>query len=167
MNESKFNRLTSGFTLVELLLYMALLSIWLLVLSGIFISVLETRTESEAVSAVEQDGRFIIARLSYDASRASSVTVPVSLGSTASSLSIIIGGVEYSYAVAGGNLQLTNDVGTHNLNSSETIVENPVFQRIGNIGGKDTIRVQFTLTSVTVRAKGPESKTFTTTVGRR
>lgn len=155
-----------GFTLVEIILYMALLSIFLIVLTDIFVSILDVRRESEATSAVEQDGRYILNRFMYDIPRASSVTTPASLGGSGSTLAIVIGGTNYTYSLSGGNLQL-NDGTINNLNSSGTSLSDISFQRIGNSGGKDTIKIQFTLTSVTTRPKGSEVRTFQTTVGRR
>ena len=156
-----------GFTLVELIIYMGLLSIFLFILSQMFAAILDIRTESESISAVEQDGRFIMTRLSYDINRSSSVTTPASLGSSGSSLVLVIGGVNYTYAVSGGNLQLTNNLGTNNLNSSESTISSPTFQRVGNSGGKDTVKIQFTVNSVAQRDKGVETKTFYITGGRR
>ncbi len=155
-----------GFTLVELLLFMGIFSIFLIVLTDLFSAIINTRIESEATSSVEEDGRFIISRLAYDISRADSITSPA-LGSGANSLSIVIGGVTYTYQVSSGNFQLTNDLGTNNLNSSETTVSTPIFQRIGNSDGKDTIKITFTVNSVTQKITGSETQNFQTTIGRR
>jgi prepilin-type N-terminal cleavage/methylation domain-containing protein len=157
----------SGFTLVELLLVMALFAMLLTVMTDMFASIMNVRTEAEASSSVSEDGKYILSRLGYDVKRSSSVTTPASLGASGSTLSIVIGGVTYGYALAGGNLQLTDNVGTDNLNSSETTVSALTFQRLGNVSGKDTIRVSFTLTSKATPDQGKKSETFTTTVGRR
>lgn len=164
-------KISNGFTLVELLIYMALLAIFLITLTGIFVNILEVQLESDATSAVDQDGRFILARLNYDINRATSVSTPSSFGSPGiNNLSILISGDTYSYATSGENMQLTNILGTNNLNSSETTVTNLNFQRIANTsipGTRDTIKIQFTINSKTQRAQGAETKTFTTTVGLR
>ena len=156
-----------GFTLVEMLITMGLMSIFMLVLTDIISAVGDVQVESEATSAVSQDGRFILARLSYDIGRASSVTTPGSLGSTTSSLVLVIGGVTYTYALSGGNLQLSVSPNTDNLNGADTTISSFTVQRLGNAGGKETLTVQFTVTSVAVRDSGAEVRTFTTTVGRR
>ncbi|OGD86748.1 hypothetical protein A2164_01595 [Candidatus Curtissbacteria bacterium RBG_13_35_7] len=159
-----------GFTLVEILLYMGLLAILLVVLTEILVSILAVKTESEATSSVEQDSRFILSRMAYDISRATEINTPPQIGQTRSNLRMTVGGVPYEYAENGGNFQLINDLGTNNLNSSETTISNPSFQRIANTAvpdTKDTIKIQFTITSKTTRSQGPETKTFTTTVGRR
>jgi len=161
------NKIRTGFTLIELILYMALMSIFLIVLSELFISILEVRKESEAVSSVEQDGRFILTRLNYDLNRATSVTTPASLGETSTNLVIVIGGDTFTYALTGSNFQLTNTNGTDNINSSGSQISDISFKRIGNSGGNPTIKIAYTVTSVTQRVGGAEVKTFNTTIGLR
>ncbi len=158
-----------GFTLIELLLYMGLLTIIVGVLSTLFVSIIEVRLESKANSNVEQDGRYLIARLAYDIRRANGATPIVSpiLGATSSSLQIQIDSVNYTYSIAGSNLALTNNLGTDNLNGYETTVSGLTFQRLGNSGGKNSIQVSFTLTSNTIRNSGTEVRNFQTTIATR
>lgn len=155
-----------GFTLVELLIYMGLLGIFLLVLTEMFVSILDVRVDSQATSAVEQDGRYLLARLAYDVNRASSISTPATAGNSGNSLVLVIGGVNYSYSLNSGNLQLTSNQGTNNLNSSETTISSSTFQRLGN-GNKDSIRLQITIDSRAQRKKGVETKIFQTTLGLR
>lgn len=156
----------AGFSLVELMIVMGLLSIMLMVITDMFTSVLNVQTESESNAAVSQDGRFILARLSYDVNRAVSISTPATLGGSGSSLAIVIGGTTYTYALSGGNLQLTNIFGTNNMNSSETTISNFSVQRLGT-AAKDTVRISFTVTGVATPDQGAKTETYTTTVGRR
>lgn len=160
--------LERGLTLVELIVSMGLMSIFMLVLTDIVVAVGDVQTESEAASAVAQDGRYILARLSYDIQRADSIATPPFPGASSTTMVLTIGGgVAHTYTVSGGNLQVTASSLTDNLNSSETTVSGFSIQRYGNSGGKDTLTINFTLTSDAVRDSGAEVKTFTTTVGRR
>ena len=163
----KIKNYSRGFTIVELLIYMALLSGFLIITTELFASIMDVKLESEAVSSAEQDGRYILTRLSHDIPQSSSITTPNTLGSTATSLVMIVSGVTYTYSVNGENLQLANNLGTNNLNSTESKISNVSFQKIGNVGGKETIKLSFTVTSSSVRNSGPEVRTFNTTVGRR
>lgn len=156
-----------GFTLVEMLIYMGLMAGFLLVLTDVLVAILDVKTESAATSSVEQDGRYITARFAYDVAQATSISQPPSLGATGEILTMVVGGNTYTYSLSGTNLQLVNNLGTNNLNSSESKVSGLTFQRLGNIGGKDTIKVTYILTSSTTRIGGSETRTFTTTVGRR
>src|SRR3989344_6072674 len=71
----QFNNLKTrkGFTLVEIILYMALLAVFLIVLTDIFVSILDIQTESEATSSVEQDSRALLARFNFDIANADSI----------------------------------------------------------------------------------------------
>jgi prepilin-type N-terminal cleavage/methylation domain-containing protein len=157
----------SGFTLVEMIIVMGLMSIFMVVLTDIVVSVGDVQTESQATSSVAQDGKFLLARLSYDIQRATSISTPTNLGDTSANLVLVIGGVTQTYAVSGGNLQLTNNLGTNNLNGSDTTISAFSATRRGNVGGKETISFTFTVTSLAIQDSGAEVKTFTTTVGRR
>ena len=161
------NKQIKGFTIVELLIYMGLLAGFLVIITELFASIMDVKLESNATSSVEQDGRYILTRLAYDIPKSSSITTPTSLGNTSSSLVLVVSGVTYTYSLVGSNLQLVNNLGTNNLNTSESGISNISFQKIGNVGGKETIKLNFTVTSSTIRNSGPEVRTFSTTIGRR
>src|SRR3989344_3435349 len=94
------NGKSSGFTLVELLISMGLLAIILSVLTSLFVSVIEAQLESQATSSVDQDGRFVLARLSYDIHRADGVNgiiTPSTLGGQGPTLQIAISGTTSTY----------------------------------------------------------------------
>lgn len=156
-----------GFTLVEALVVMALLAGFLLLLTTLLTSAVDIQGSSESYSATMADGRFIMARLNYDIARATAITTPSSLGSSSSSLALTIGGSTYTYALSGGNLQLTDPNGSDNLNSSGTTVSAVSFEAVGNGGGKATVRYSFTLTSTVRHGSGNDVQTFTSTAGLR
>lgn len=143
------------------------MGMFLIVLTDVVSTTLNVQTESEATSSVSEDGRFLLARLDYDIQRATSITTPAALGGTGPSLVAVIGGVNNTYALVGGNLQLTNGTGTTNLNGSDSTISSLSFQKLGNSGGKETIRASYTVTSVAKTDQGQEARTFTTTFGRR
>lgn len=165
MNKDKLKH--QGFTLLELLLYMGILSILLLVFMQIFTSSIDVQQESESASSVSQDAEFILQRLTYDIQRSNTVTVPAVLGGESNSLQIVIDGVNYTYTVSNDDLLLANDIGTDSLNSFDTIVSNLIFKRLGGDKGKNSIVVTFTLTSKIVRQAGVKAKNFQTTIGLR
>jgi prepilin-type N-terminal cleavage/methylation domain-containing protein len=69
-----------GFTLVEMLIYMGLLTIFLAVIGNIFFSIIDLQLESQATSSVSESGRYLLSRISYDVRRAQSITTPASPG---------------------------------------------------------------------------------------
>lgn len=156
-----------GFTLVEVILYISLFSVLLIVLTEIIAATFDVQLESEARTESEGEAKFIMTRLLYDINRASSIAVPASLGQTATSLQLVIGGTNYTYNLSSQNLQLTTSLGTDNLNSSQVQIQAVSFQRVGNVGGKPTVRINLTLASSTQVSGNSEVRSYQTTVGLR
>ena len=124
-----------GITVVELLLYMGILTILLTILTSVFTSALDVQSESNAVSSVEQDGNYILARLAYDIHRAQSINIPATNGTTSNSFQIVVDGINYTYSIdVNNNLILVNNLGTNNLNNYATSISNLSVQRLGNVG---------------------------------
>ncbi len=160
-----------GFTIVELMLYMGLLSIILGVLTNIFLSALDVQLESQANSAVEQDGSYVLSKLAYDIHRAQSVTIPTTLGGTSTiNFQIVVNGVNFTYSIdANNNLVLQEGLGANNnLNGYDTSISNLSVTRLGNVGKvEDTLNVSFTITGKTRKNTGYETKNFQTNLGLR
>lgn len=155
--------------MVELLLYMGILAVLLTVLTSIFTSALDVQSESQTTSSVEQDGNYILARLSYDIHRAQSINIPTANGITNNNFQIVIGGVSYTYSIDGNNnLILTNDLGANNLNNYGTSVSAFSVKRLGNVGGiENALKINFTVTSRVKRISGFEAKNFQTNLSLR
>jgi type II secretory pathway pseudopilin PulG len=156
-----------GFTIVEMLVYCGILMIFLYIMTSLFSSVIDVQLYSEATAAVAQDSRYLLSRFSYDINRASEIVVPADVGTESDTLQLTIDGNTYTYEIQNGNLELTDETGTDMLNSFGTSVSNVNFRRLGSVGGKNSIRLAFTLTSKTKKVTGPEIRNFQTTVGLR
>ena len=162
--KDKFNK---GFTLVEILVYMALMSIFLMVLLDVFTITLNTKLTSESNSTVIQDSRYILSKLLYDINNADSITSPV-LGATDSSLQIVSGGVTNVYMLINGNLVKIDSGISMNLNSVDTQLDSISFKNIGNVDGKPTIQVVYTVRSkIIVQGRETQILTINTTAGTR
>ncbi|MDO8661433.1 MAG: hypothetical protein Q7K43_06085, partial [Candidatus Woesearchaeota archaeon] len=108
-----------------------------------------------------------VARLSSDIKRATSVIEPT-LGSTPSgTLKLVIDGITYTYATSSGALTIASASATNSLNSYETTADPVTFQRYGNLGGKNAIKIMLTIKSKTARSSGQETRNIETTVGIR
>ena len=155
-----------GYSIVETVLYVGMLSVFIVLLTGIFISTLDIKLESESISDIQQDGRYIIAKLAYDINRAQSIEAPA-LGVTGNSLNITVNGTAESFSLSGSKLQITKNSSTDDLSGYNSLISNLTFQRLGNPNGKNNIKISFTITSLSQRTSGSESKTYQTTVGIR
>lgn len=160
-------KLSRGFSLVELLVYLALMSIFLMTLLNIFTTTLKTKLASESTSGISQDSRYILSKLSYDVNNADSVALPL-LGSSSASLQLVSSGSASTYGLSAGNLVKTTGGISTNLNGINTQLDSISFKNIGNPGGKPTIQIVFTVRSkIIIQGGGTESQTINTTVGTR
>lgn len=159
-----------GFTIIELVLYMGILSILLTVLSALFATIINVQLESKSTSGVDQTGRYIIAKLLFDTKSMSEVTLPAFPGEESTALQIQRNSIHYTYSLdSNNNLRIKNDnTGEENvLNSMDTQVTGLNFLRVGSGGNNDTVQVTFTVSSRIMQPKGQESRAFRTTLGRQ
>lgn len=158
-----------GVTIIELILYMSILTVLLTILTSIFVSALDVQSESQATSSVEQDGNYILARLEYDIHRAISINIPATNGAISNNFQLAINGVNYTYSLdANNNLIIANNSESNNLNNYGSNVSDFSVQRLGNTGGiENTLKINFTITSRTKRISGFETKNFQTNLSLR
>ncbi|HEX8932442.1 MAG TPA: hypothetical protein VF810_04765 [Patescibacteria group bacterium] len=155
-----------GFTQVELILSMGILMVLISILTTLFGQILDVQTQSKATSSVDQNGRFMLARLIHDMQSASNIVTPAAPGSQSATLQINVNSVNYIYNLDNnGNLLLTNNLGTNALNSYDASISGLMFTRIGNGDINDTVRVAFTVTSRVQQANVFEQKSYQTTLG--
>lgn len=156
------NHYKKATTIVELTLYMGLLSIFLVILFDLFSQIISTQTRSVAVSLVQTNGNFLLTKLTHDINQAAAIATPLSLGSSASTMTLTIGSTNASYAVSNGRLVMTDSSGTFNLNDVDTTLSDFVVTRIGNSGGKAGLKIVFTLTSNIADNSSIKTKTYQT-----
>lgn len=160
-------KMQKGFSLVELLIYMALMSIFLMVLLDIFAATLNTKLSSESTSVVSQDSRYVFSKLTYDINNADSVILPVP-GATSTGLQIDNSGSISTYVLNSGNLVKTAGGISMNLNGIDTEFDSISFKNIGNPDGKSTIQVVYTVRSkIIIQGGRTETQTINTTIGIR
>lgn len=159
-----------GFSLIELIIYMGLLSMLLVILSQVFTSIIQSRLDSESTASIDQDANYLLSRFTYDISRAQGISEPQDYASNhnpSTALTITVGSDSYRYIVNAGNLQLTNALGTDILNSYNSTISNLLFTRIGNGASPsvyDSIKINFTITSKVTRSSGKEARNYEITV---
>lgn len=158
----------SGFSLIEMLIYMGLFSILMGILINVLFSILDISKESEAISSVDKTSRYLLSRFTYDIQRAQAVTTPAILGQQSNTMVLQISSANYTYNLdTNGNLQLNNGQNIDNLNSYDASISGLLFQNIGASSGKNTIRISFTVASRTKQRSGFEVRNYQTTIGLR
>lgn len=166
-----------GVTLIELLLYMGIFSMLLMVLVELFGMIVNVNLESQATSAVSQDGRYILNQMTYTIRQAKTFTLPSGLGTTNAGSQLqftTTGGTTYTYTLSSDpvgqqKLMVSDGVSSEELNSARTTVSSLLFTRLSTTGtsGKSTVTISFTLTSTTREQKGYQQESFQTTIEGR
>lgn len=159
-------RKNAGFTLVESLLYFALVAMLLVTVSTLFVTLLQEKVTSSSLSRVERDSQFIQARMAYDIRRASAIVTPANSGDTSSILKLTIGGQEVTYQLVNNQLQYTAGTTTALL-QTETNMQSFTVQRLGQVGGKPTVKINYAIQSLAQTERGPQIQSYQTTIGIR
>lgn len=156
-----------GFSLVELLLYMGLLSVFLVVISAFFITILDVQTRALSSTQLEENSKFISNRLKYELRSADAATNSAALGVSTSTFEVVRGGQTYTFSVSGTTLQRASNSATVALHDDDIQVQNFTVQRIGNEGTFDTFVIGYTLQSTAQVGGDSDSKNYQLTVGLR
>jgi hypothetical protein len=167
-DKNKSLKYQRGVTLVELLLYMGLFSGFLVLLSGLFISILDVQQESVDTARIEQDSQYLFSRLQYDLLRADDVLQPAENGQSDDVLVLLIDDVELVYMLDGSRVSISSASSAFRpLTSPEVTASNLSFQRLGNEEGYPSIRAELTLQSTTQGTSVPETRDLFYTFGTR
>ncbi len=145
-----------GFSLLELILYIAILSTMSVILTASFLALTQGRTRSESHTNVNSNLRFAMDKMTQDITSATSITTPA-LGTSASLTLIASSTIVYS--VVSGVLERSVDGGVGEA-VTETVVsvDAPVFTRTDNYNPvlqATTTALQITMT-VRSRSTSPE-----------
>lgn len=125
-----------GFSLLELLIYISILSILVVIISNTFIALSRGSGQSQARGEVDSSIRFAAELIKQDIKGASAITTPVTGGSGPSlTLTRSIGGTPttVTYDVVAGVLRRTEGVAAPvNITNSNITVSSPTFTRVEN-----------------------------------
>lgn len=133
--KSEYSTGKEGFSLLELLIYIGVLSGLMVVIGNSFIGLSKGRGQSEARSEVNAAVRFAGEKIKQDLKNATSLTYPL-LGVASSTLEMNTPGFTIRYDTLGGQLRRTEGTGlattTTSVTGSEIFVDTPMFTRIEN-----------------------------------
>jgi prepilin-type N-terminal cleavage/methylation domain-containing protein len=161
-----------GFTLVEMLLYIAILSIIIMAFSSFFFLSYTSRIKAAAIAEVEQQGSQTMSLITQNIRNATSIASPTA-GVSAGSLTL----TEYIGANSPtvfdqsvDTLRITEGVATAvNLTSNRIVVSNLSFQNLSRPSTPGVVQIKFTLTHINPSNRGEYiySKNFTSTASLR
>lgn len=151
---------SKGVTIVELIIYLGLSTIMLVVLSELFVSILDESVETQNYSAVQTDGRYILGRLKTQLNNADAVVVPANLGETTDELVLTLAGTTHRYHGVDDKLYLSDGTGDYLVSHLDTSITGVFFTRTGNVSGKPVILIEFVSSSGSPGTAQFESQVF-------
>lgn len=154
-----------GFTLVEVLLYVAVAGSIVFSITMLFLTTLDSRVHNRTIAEVEQEGIQVMQNITQTIRNSSSINSP-SQATSAAAISLAESDSNKNptvFDVSGNAIRVKRGTGSvTNLTSSKIIVSGLNFSNLTRTGTNGTIRIQFTLTHINPGNKEPYdySKTF-------
>jgi len=131
-----------GFTFIELILYVAIVTIILSAIVPFAWSAIETGVKSAVQQEVNANARYISELIKYEIRRASGITT---VTSTSISLTNFSPDTTTVIDLSGGNIRINrNGTGAVNLNSANTVINSLTFTNYTS-GDNKTKHIQFTI----------------------
>lgn len=141
---------TSGFTLVEFLIYIAISAALFLVSTSLVMNMLSGKTKLEVIFEVSQNGRNAMERMRLAIRNASAVTTPTD-GATSTNLVLQMPYASASptiFAVQGGTLMMQEGSGAStSLMANDVTIPSLTFHNFATTGTPDNIRITMTVSS--------------------
>lgn len=130
------NNFRTGFTLLELLVYIAILAIISTFVTSAFFSINQGRARVEAATEVNSNLRFAIEKMSQEIKSASAVSVPATAGATSTSLQLTVGGATLTYCIPDSHIRRQNGgpctASSDAITGDSVIANSLVFTRLEN-----------------------------------
>lgn len=169
---TNFSQNLRGFTLVELLLYVAIVSVLILSTSAVYIVLLQSRVKNQVIAEVEQQGQMVMSTMLQAIRNGDLIaTPPISTSNTSLTFtSLDVAKNPTVFDLSAGAIRI-NEASTSAiaLTSTKVTASALTFQNISYSGTPGTVKIQFTLTSVnnSGRNEYDYSKTFTSDASLR
>ena len=162
----------SGFTLVEILLYISIISVMLGVISIFMFSILQSQAKFKTISEVEQQGVQIMQVITQTIRNSKGITAPTQ-GNSGSSLTLeFIDSAKNPTVInlTGTNIQIKEGTGPITvLNNSKIAASELSFSNLSRINTPGIVKFEFNLNYInpSVRNEYEYSKTFYGTASLR
>lgn len=161
-----------GYTLIELLLYVAMIGILLLGASSFFSLSLSARIKSQSITEVNQQGVAAMEYITQTIRNATSITSPAA-GATSNSLTLVVPNGSLSptiFNLAGSTLQVKEGAAAAIALTNSTIgVGSLTFKNLSRSGTDGIIQISFVVSRTNAGGR-PEynyQQTFTSSVSLR
>lgn len=145
-----------GFTLIEVLLYLAMLSVFIVVIASFWQGLMDVTQKGKAMNTVNTEGQFMMTKILQKIRESESITSPLA-GNSASSLNLANQNLVLNPTIMefnNGSIRISEGVTPFaSLNSGEVVVSNVSFTNNTATNSKGLIRVQFT-----VNYKNPDGR---------
>lgn len=162
----------SGFTILELLLYVGISSTVLLAVSLFLSTILASRVKNAAISEVEGQGAFVADIITQSIRNATGINAPT-FGANGASLSITTPSGSTSptvFSISAGAIRMTEGVGSAiPITNSHVTVSNFVVTNLSRSGTPGIIHITFTLAfnNPSGRSEYNVVRTFTVSASRK
>lgn len=160
---------SQGFTLIELVIYLAIAAFLLLAINSFLKVALETRAKNQTIAEIENQGQAIMSLITQTVRNASSITVPTagaSLDNTSLVITDLLGPTSQSptiFDLNNGKIRIKEGAAAAiELNNTLINATNLSFYNVSRTGTYGALKIQFTLTHVN-QSKGKAyrySRTF-------
>ncbi len=157
----------AGFTLIELVVYVAIVGVLLLSIVSFYGLVIDVRVKNQSIAEVNQQGQLAMDGITQTIRNATSITTPA-LASSGAALTLVVPTGSLSptvFKLNGTALQITAGVSTPvALTGSKVQISSLTFKNLTRAGTNGIVQVSFVIsrTNNTGRATYDYQKTFTT-----
>lgn len=162
-------RSSHGYTLIELLLYIAISSSILLALAGFFGMSISARVKNQSIAEVNQQGSFLLETIATAVRNSTAITAPA-VGGSAGMLSITTTANPATFSVTDGTLNITEGTAAPvALSSSQVQVSDLIFKNLSRAATPGLVQVSFTVgrSNPNNQSEYEYRRTFTTSIARR
>lgn len=138
---------SSGFTLIEVLLYISFTTLALLLSGNFLLQILDAKASLNAKAEVYHQAHFALTQIDAKILGASSVSIPLP-GESSSNLSLQEGSTTVNYEVVDGVLVESDGISEEELTTDVVEVSALRFTNIAFPGAPDAIQIEITVDSV-------------------
>lgn len=164
---------SKGFTLLELLLYIAIVGSLLIAITGFYAMVAESRIKNQTISEVNQQGAAVMETITQAIRNANAITSPAA-GASGPTLNLAMPTAGVNPTIfdlsGGGAVQIKEGIGAITpLTASNIQISNLIFKNLSRVGTPGVVQVTFTVSRVSSSGRNEyqHQKTFTSTAALR